>query len=476
MNRYKFLFKNIGLLTLSSFATKFISFFLIPLYTNILTTTEYGIYDLFNATIGVLLPILTLNIQDAVFRFSMGDEYDNKAIVTIASKLMLISNAIIIAGVIINYIFCFVPILKQYAAFFILMFLTQSLSGVITFYIRGLGLIKDLSISSVVASVITIVGNILFLAVFRLGLIGYFIANIVGPLYQCIFLAIRSHVMHDIELAKSFRKEKNEMLEYCKPLIANAIAWWVNNTSDRYIVIFFCGLAENGIYSVASKIPSILNLFQSIFSQAWSLSAVRDFDKDDKNDFFINTYKMYNCMLVIICSIIIIFDKVMAHFLYSKNFYMAWKYVPWLTIAIVFGALSGYLGGFFSAVKDSKIFARSSIAGAVTNIILNLLFTPFIGALGAAIATAICYFEVWFLRYYHSKKIITLKINLKRDIISYVLLVTQSVILIIIDNEIMLYGVQTFIFVLMMLLYMNDIIELIRKIQNFLSKKQGSSV
>lgn len=98
MNRYKFLFKNIGLLTLSSFATKFISFFLIPLYTNILTTTEYGIYDLFNATIGVLLPILTLNIQDAVFRFSMGDEYDNKAIVTIASKLMLISNAIIIAG------------------------------------------------------------------------------------------------------------------------------------------------------------------------------------------------------------------------------------------------------------------------------------------------------------------------------------------------------------------------------------------
>lgn len=80
------------------------------------------------------------------------------------------------------------------------------------------------------------------------------------------------------------------------------------------------------------------------------------------------------------------------------------------------------------------------------------------------------------LKYYHSKKIITLKINLKRDIISYVLLVVQSVILIIIDNEIMLYGVQTFIFVLMMLLYMNDIIELIRKIQNFLSKKQGSSV
>ena len=71
VNRYRYLLKNIGLLTLSSFATKLLSFFLVPLYTNILSTTEYGTYDLFNTTIGVLLPILTLNIQEAVMRFSI---------------------------------------------------------------------------------------------------------------------------------------------------------------------------------------------------------------------------------------------------------------------------------------------------------------------------------------------------------------------------------------------------------------------
>lgn len=76
------------------------------------------------------------------------------------------------------------------------------------------------------------------------------------------------------------------MMDYSRPLIANSIAWWINNASDRYIVIFFCGLAENGIYSVASKIPSILNIFQSIFNQAWTLSAVKDFDSEDKHGFF----------------------------------------------------------------------------------------------------------------------------------------------------------------------------------------------
>ena len=65
MGRYKYLLKNIGLLTLSSFTTKLLSFFLVPLYTNVLSTTEYGTYDMFNTTIGVLLPILTLNIQES---------------------------------------------------------------------------------------------------------------------------------------------------------------------------------------------------------------------------------------------------------------------------------------------------------------------------------------------------------------------------------------------------------------------------
>ena len=73
MGRYRFLFKNVGLLALSSFTTKLLSFFLVPLYTNILTTTEYGTYDLFNTIIVVLLPILTLNIQEAAKQLNIGE-------------------------------------------------------------------------------------------------------------------------------------------------------------------------------------------------------------------------------------------------------------------------------------------------------------------------------------------------------------------------------------------------------------------
>ena len=187
MNGYKYLFKNIGLLTLSSFATKILVFFLVPLYTNILTTTEYGTYDLFNTTIGVLIPILTLNIQESVMRFSLEKKYSRNAIITIGAKYLLISNIIVIIGLEINSIFNISILVKQYAIFFFLMYVTQSMSGIIISYIRGIDKIAELSVSSVIASFVTIGLNIVFLAVFKWGLMGYFLANIVGPFFQCIY-------------------------------------------------------------------------------------------------------------------------------------------------------------------------------------------------------------------------------------------------------------------------------------------------
>lgn len=464
MNSYKYLLKNIGLLTLSSFATKLLSFFLVPLYTNILTTTEYGTYDLFNATIGVLLPILTLNIQESVLRFAIDKKTSRNAIATISFKYLLISNCIVFVGLVINSIFGFSKIVSDYGVLFFLMFFVLSFSGIMVTYIRGIDRISELSISSVIASVITIACNILFLTVFRWGLEGYFLANIIGPFIQCLYLIIRSDFYTHIKM-KKYPSQEKEMLKYSRPLIANSIAWWVNNVSDRYVVIFFCGLAENGIYSVAGKIPSILNIFQSIFNSAWTLSAVKDFDPEDKNGFFSNTYKTYNCMMTIVCSLIIIFNKFLAHFLYAKDFYIAWKYVPWLTIAILFGALSGYIGGFFSAVKDSKIFAQSTVVGAISNVVLNLIMTPFMGALGAAVATAVCYFVVWVMRYWHSKKFIKLKISLKRDCITYVLLVLQALVLLMVKKNIWLYSSEVGIFLLIAILYKKDIMSVVSKVK-----------
>ena len=58
MGKYKYLFKNIGIMTISNFGTKILSFLMVPLYTNLLSTSEYGTYDLYQTTLFLFVPIL----------------------------------------------------------------------------------------------------------------------------------------------------------------------------------------------------------------------------------------------------------------------------------------------------------------------------------------------------------------------------------------------------------------------------------
>ncbi len=435
-----------------------LAFFLVPLFTSILSTQEYGLFDVFATTISVLIPILTMGIHEAILRFTMEKDFCRSAIVHIGLRYLLISNSVVLLGLIVNAIFNISAVTNQYAVYFFLMFFTQSLSAIVISYARGIGKITELSISSIFCAAVTIFLNILFLVVFQMGLAGYFLANSIGPLMQCVYLIIFADIPEHLFRKTDYREEKKQMLKYSVPMITNSTAWWINNTSDRYIIILFCGLAENGIYSVATKIPSILHIFQVVFNQAWSLSAVRDFDAEDKSGFFSNTYKIYNCFMVLACSGIIITSKILAKFLYVKEFYTAWQYVPWLTLAIVFGALSGYLAGFFTAAKDSKIHAKSSVFGAVLNIILNFIMTPYMKALGAAIATFISYFAVWLIRYRHSKKFIKMKVNYARDIGSYLLLVLQAAAMNLILEDRMLYPVLLLLFFGILLLNAKDLV------------------
>ena len=81
MSKSSYLIKNMGILTISNFSSKILVFLLVPLYTSVLSTKEYGTYDLAVSTATLLYPILTLNIVDAVMRFLMDKESDKKAII-----------------------------------------------------------------------------------------------------------------------------------------------------------------------------------------------------------------------------------------------------------------------------------------------------------------------------------------------------------------------------------------------------------
>lgn len=217
------------------------------------------------------------------------------------------------------------------------------------------------------------------------------------------------------------------MRTYCIPLIFNDLALWINVFLDKFFVTTICGSSQNGIYAVANKIPTILATVYMVFTQAWNLSAIQEFDKEDEDGFFTNTYSLYNAIVILACSILIILNTTIAKVLFAKEFFEGWKYSSVLLIAILFNALTSFQGSIFSAVKDTGILAKTTIVSAIVNIVLNALLIPMFGVMGASIATVSSYVVMWIIRHQKLNKYIKLHRNFKVDIITYILLIVQVI-------------------------------------------------
>ena len=401
--KYKYLIKNTGFLAISSFSSRILVFLLVPFYTNILSTSEYGIYDLATTTIQLLMPILTLNVYEGVTRFLMSDNENPNTIVSLGFKYIAVGTTIFALVLWANTIFHIFPLFSGYELLIFLLFVCNVFYQYAVQCAKGFELVKHMGIAGVISTVVMVFTNVLFLAYWRVGLSGFFLSYILGQGIAAVYLFWKMEIIRYLKHEDNYDLQ-NQLICYSVPLILNTIGWWINNASDRYIVTWLCGVSINGIYSVSYKIPSILSTFQSIFTQSWQISAIKEYQKDGYRRFYARMLETINLIVGIACMVLIIFTKVIAKILYAKDFYSAWEYVPFLLLSNVFSASAGMVGPILSAKKHTKVLGASTLFGALTNIVFNIALVYFIGVQGAAIATALSSFLIFFLRYISAKQ------------------------------------------------------------------------
>lgn len=454
--KYRALIKDVLLFTLSTFLPKAISFFLVPLYTNCLTTAEYGVADLVSTTVSLIIPFLTLDINDAVMRFTIENKDDSRpfkyAFVSVIKSVFIVA-----AAVAINDIFHLINVDKNIELFFVLNYSFISLYGVCIAYLRATNRVGILSMVSVMITVISICSNILCLLVLKLGLIGYMISGSIGYIIADAFILLYIRADRILRTSTPIDNElKRQMLAYSVPLIAANISWWINSSSDRYIVTALRGVNENGVYSVAYKIPTILQMLQSVFSQAWLLSVFREYKSENGPVYVSRIYELYYIAMSLACSILIVLDIPLAQFLYAKDFYTAWRFVPYLLVSVVFIANAGFFESMLTLQKKSKVVATTTIIGAIVNIVLNYILIYFIGAMGAAIATACGYLVMWVTRIGIVMRDYPFKVKWLKQTMMYMFLIIESTIMVLLQN----YVICICITVLMCLLNIQEIIQI----------------
>ena len=408
MNRYKFLFSNTVLFFVSSFSSKFLVFLLMPIYTAVLSPAENSDVSLMMQTANLLIPLVSLGIANSIIRFGLDEKYSKRTVFTTGVFTLGAGYLLLIAAFpLLNR----VEFIHKYIWMLYLYLLMSCSRTLVQQFVRAKTYTKLYAFDGIMATVNTLILVCVFLLKFRWGAMGYIAAIIGADFLSVVFLSVVTSVWRYFDISKLNKEVAKEMLKYCLPLIPASIAWWITNVSDRYLVAYFCGNTVNGIYDISYKLPSIINVFATIFLEAWQISAVKESGEKHTSRFFGNVFKAYQSVVFIGGAGIILLCKPLIKLLADDAYFEAWTFVPVLIMATIFACFSTFMTSIYMVEKRGGLNLATMSAGAVANIALNLLLIPKIGAQGAAIATFASYVLVFGLRAVNTRKFININIS-----------------------------------------------------------------
>ena len=424
--RYGKLINNTAIIAAGQFGSKVLVYLLVRFYTSVLDTTEYSIASNVTEMATLLIPIISLGIGEAVFRFAMDSSYLKKDVFTNGFIAFFGGSLLFL---IIIPVLCFIPYFDGTVWLIVVYVVASILHSLCSQFIRARGQFKLFAVQGFVNTALTIFFNIIFLLPLKMSYVGYVLSVACADTLTMLFIFFGARLWQYFDFRAASGKTLRQMLIYSIPMIPTTIFWWVTNVSDRYMVTFFKGNDVNGLYAAAYKIPTLLMVLSGIFVNAWRNSAVDEKDSSDYRIFFGKVFDAFSNIIFLIAAAITAFTPIITRLMFAEAYYDAWIYIPILTFAMIFFNFVSFTGSVYVVVKKTKWSFITSLAGAVTNIVLNLLLIPPFSAFGAAVATAASFVVSFVFRLITTRKMVNYPVNFAKMLTCIVLTLLQTVIM-----------------------------------------------
>jgi O-antigen/teichoic acid export membrane protein len=417
---------------MSSIIGRVLSYLLVPIYTRVFVTEEYGVANELYAYISLLLVILTYGMETAFFRFSEMEKEKEKVYSTSLISLMVTTAVFILIA-----IFSYVPLAgilryanhPEYIIWFALIVSMDALTAIPFARLRAQNRPKRFAGIKLLNIGFNVGLNLFFIVLcpylLRKGImpsavdaiynkdigVGYiFISNLISSAFTMVLLLpeyVKIHYHFDMQLWK-------RMIKYALPLLIVGTAGIINETMDRiflkYLLPENIAMSQLGIYGACYKI----SLLMTIFIQAFRFAAEPFFFSQAKEVDAKQTYANVMNYFVLVCSIIflavMLYMDLVKYFV-GKDYYDGLPVVPILLLANLFLGVYFNLSIWYKLTGQTRFGAYISIGGAILTIILNVLWIPWIGFMGSAWATFLCYLGMMIASYFIGQRHYPVKYN-----------------------------------------------------------------
>lgn len=425
-NREKALAKNTLIISFGTFLPKLSSVITLPILTAYLTTAEYGAYDLITTLVSLFLPIVTLQIQSAAFRFLIDCRKDKQGIKCVTTNIFMFIIPVSVISLIILY-FVLSSFSAEIRVLICLYFFFDILTLTAQQIVRGLANNKLYSISSIVQSFVNMLLIFLTVAIGKRGLQGVLLSIMIATFISFCLLIIEGKVRNYIDFKYISRETLKELLDYSWPMIPNSLSSWILRMSDRMVITGFLGIEANAIYAVANKIPSLFSTVQSTFVFAWQENASIVSNDSDADTYYSNMFDLIFCILVGFMALLIGLTPILFFLLIKGSYADAYYQMPILFLGMLYSSVSSFMGGIYVAHKMTKSVGITTAIAAVINFLIDLLFVNVIGVYAGSISTLAAYLFLTIYRMFDVHKFQAVRYRWRKIILLNVGLIIMCV-------------------------------------------------
>lgn len=387
------LLKNMGILAFGGICTKAISFFLLPLYTALISAEEYGTIDVMSTVATLLAVVVSFQLYGAIFKFVTVERKNLSEIKIIFTNIWTFSFIVcLLYSVLCWLIFTYLDFVGKWyilsAVVITIFFNTTTCSS------RGLGHNTLYSCANFVSALVTITLNMLFLLVFKWPALTILYAGVIGFFGGGLICVVADKLWryYDISLL-DINKIKN-YLQYSIPLIPHEIAWFAMHSADRLIITIFLGVGATGLLAVASKFSLAYSTLFNFFYSSWVEQCFLHYEtKNGKKCIeglipnFCLVFAYFTLILMLICMYIY---PIVINEAYSE----AYTLIPWYLIAVLLAIIVGLLHPIYLVHNETKIVMYSTLIAGGINVFVNILTVNYLGVLSAPVAAIFGYGSV----------------------------------------------------------------------------------
>jgi O-antigen/teichoic acid export membrane protein len=383
-------FRDSAIYTIPSILSYGISFFLVPLYTRVLTPSDYGALDMITVFGSLIALTVALEVSQGVARFYR-DEQTDVGRRTLASTALWFTVFMFTLFLIIAI--AFAPTLS------LIVIGAPNLEnafrlGVVSIWVNGLLYLlktqlrfelqsKAYSTVSILHSLATTTASVILTYVFQFGIYGLLTGMIIGTTAGAL-LAIW-YLRETLELSFDLSKLAL-MLSFSIPLVPSSIGSFVSMYIDRLMINYYLSLEEVGLFGIGFRLASISTIALVGFQMAITPLVYKHYKDPATPTQLATIFRLFLAIIIILFIILALFADVALWILTTPAYYAASQIVVFLVPAVLLSQMYIFAPGIGIA-KKTYLFIWINIGGAILNTSLNWMLIPHFGYVGAGIAT-----------------------------------------------------------------------------------------